>query len=117
MLRIKEEHESQLEMMEQAKDREVLETRQQCEGQVSELTSDYNEKLEEIRTELDQVRERLALEERDSKHLRDTLSEKDAIMSTLKVELEDSKEEEGRLRNRIEDLRDSSTLTEKQLIE
>ena len=32
MLRIKEEHESQLEMMEQAKDREILETRQQCEG-------------------------------------------------------------------------------------
>ena len=32
MLRIKEEHESQLEMMEQAKDREMLEMRQQCEG-------------------------------------------------------------------------------------
>jgi hypothetical protein len=32
MLRIKEEHESQLEMMEQAEDREMLETRQQCEG-------------------------------------------------------------------------------------
>jgi septal ring factor EnvC (AmiA/AmiB activator) len=81
------------------------------------LTSDFNEKLEDLRTELDQLRERLALEERDSKHLRDALSEKEAILSTLKVELEDSKEEEGRLRSRIEDLRDSSTLTEKQLIE
>lgn len=57
------------------------------------MTSDYNEKLEELRTELDQLRERLALEERDSKHLRDTLSEKETIMSALKVELEDSKEE------------------------
>jgi septal ring factor EnvC (AmiA/AmiB activator) len=81
------------------------------------LTSDFNEKLEDLRTELEQLRERLALEERDSKHLRDTLSEKEAILSTLKVELEDSKEEEARLRSRIEDLRDSSTLTEKQLIE
>lgn len=81
------------------------------------MTSDYNEKLEELRTELDQLRERLALEDRDSKHLRDTLSEKEAIMSTLKAELEDSKEEQGRLRNRLEDLRDSSTITEKQLIE
>ena len=81
------------------------------------MTSDFNEKLEDLRTELEQLRERLALEERDSKHLRDTLSEKEAILSTLKVELEDSKEEEARLRSRIEDLRDSSTLTEKQLIE
>ena len=81
------------------------------------MTSDFKEKLEDLRTELDQLRERLALEERDSKHLRDTLSEKEATVSTLKVELEDSKEEEGRLRNRVEDLRDSSTLTEKQLIE
>ena len=81
------------------------------------MTSDFNEKLEDLRTELDQVRERLALEERDSKHLRDTLSEKEAIFSALKIELEDSKEEEGRLRSRLEDLRDSSTLTEKQLIE
>ena len=53
------------------------------------------------------------MEERDSKHLRETLSEKEANLSVLRVELEDSKEEEGRLRNRLEDLRDSSTLTEK----
>jgi hypothetical protein len=32
MLRIKEEHESQFEMIGQAKDREMLEVRQQCEG-------------------------------------------------------------------------------------
>jgi len=31
MQRIKEEHEQQLDMMEQSKDRELLEVRQQCE--------------------------------------------------------------------------------------
>ena len=117
MQRIKEEHEQQLDMMEQTKDRELLEVRQQCETQVQDLTQDFTERLDDLKTELDQLRERLALEERDAKHLRDGLSEKEVHLSTLRGELEDSKEHESRLRARLEDMRDTNNSTEKRLLE
>ena len=54
-----------------------MEMKQQCENQVQELSQDFNERLDELKNELDSLRERLALEEKDSKYLRDNISEKE----------------------------------------
>ncbi len=48
-----------------------MEIKQQCESQVQELTDEFNEKMDEMKSEVDQLRERIVLEEKDSKYLRD----------------------------------------------
>jgi hypothetical protein len=45
---------------------------------VQELTDEFNEKMDEMKSEVDQLRERIVLEEKDSKYLRDQIQDKDS---------------------------------------
>ena len=65
-------------MIDYSKDRELMEIKQQCESQVQELTDEFNEKMDEMKSEVDQLRERIVLEEKDSKYLRDQIQDKDS---------------------------------------
>ena len=55
-----------------------------------------------MKNELDQLRERLVLEEKDSKYLRDNISERETQIAALRAELEDSKENGEKLRSQLD---------------
>lgn len=42
------------------------------------MTDEFNEKMDEMKSEVDQLRERIVLEEKDSKYLRDQIQDKDS---------------------------------------